>query len=100
MSIDPALGVDFWRRWRGYPIRGRTLTVERATEATGQDIAGSIALLNDMLPADDGKKIRREWVEWLRDQADILKRAKDRKGAARANAIADALEAYLPPQES
>lgn len=100
MSPDPALSPDTWRRWRGFPIRARTLTVERVTEMTGQDLAGSIALLHDMLPDSDERKIKREWVEWLRGSADVLKRAKDRKGAAMAGEIANALEAYLQPEST
>lgn len=94
MSLDPALSPDTWRRWRGFPIRARTLTVERVTEITGQELAGSIALLHDMLPNDDERKIKREWVEWLRGEAER------RKGAAIAREIADALEALLPLTEA
>lgn len=52
---------------------------------------------NSRLPNSDRAKITRTWVNWLREEADVLKRGGAGAGALMATEIADGLERYLPP---
>lgn len=70
------------------------------------DLPALIALANAALPDDDPRKITREWVREICYAAeaaawgDGAQNESDRQAAAALNAIAAALESYLPPEDT
>jgi hypothetical protein len=125
-KIKPALTPEEWQEYSGrspdgeYPnsgsggyLRGSLVFVWirdgiSIDSSTGYDVERGtvppellpmiIALANASLPHGDDRKITRTWVNWLREEADVLKRNGAGAGALMATEIADALESYLPPQ--
>lgn len=121
-EIPPALSREEWE-W----CLMEAEEIVRDTEATVQDYlareypspARTIALANAALPDDDPRKLRREWIADLRiaqneaqDAAwrscqngepgkpcDECQRAVD-GFKARLQALAAALESYLPPEDA
>lgn len=110
-KIEPALSAGEWTRAEidddGSALRivdGRLVN-----EAWGQPVdrpAAVIALANAALSDSDPRKITREWVKALRDEAEraeYTERVQDNAGYSAieptlARQIADALESYLPPE--
>jgi hypothetical protein len=87
-SVDPVLGF----------IVDNFTPETQSSHDDPRSLASIIALANDALPNSDRRKITRTWVNWLREEADVLKRGGAGAGALMATEIADALQSYLPPE--
>lgn len=114
-TIEPALSVDEWadrsvrlgRYWWDGTMSGDDGCVavtsgtdpqESPRPISGRCLPALIALANAALPDTDPRKIRRGWIIWLQEEADVLKRNGAGAGALMAREIADALASYLPPE--
>lgn len=110
--IEPALSAGEWLLFGAskgqHIIDGQPMYVhEKGMEFENMDPAGFqvplshlpalIALANAALPYSDDRKIKNDWVSWLREEAEILQRNGAGAGALMAREIADALASYLPP---
>lgn len=100
--IEPALTPEEWASVEGEK-RERTTTRHYEVDAIleNHDPAKFIAVYNAALPDSDPRKITREWVETLRDIAELnlKKRTRlDRLAGPCLESIANALESYLPPE--
>ncbi|MDB4914066.1 MAG: hypothetical protein JWM95_1710 [Gemmatimonadetes bacterium] len=103
--IEPALSAEEWRALQSVKIGSSAYALDEISRSTvsqersdNECSVALIAVLNAALPDSDDRKFRSHWIEWLRTEADILKRAGAGAGALCANEIADALESYLPPE--
>lgn len=115
-KIEPALTPDEWREIRKAATEAGTdslsLIYDDAIGPTDATRAYCIAINNFALPDSDPRRITREWVNGLRARAansrDSYRHGQDlmntriMEDARRAyelfDAIADALESYLPPE--
>lgn len=91
-KIEPALTPEQWRD------SDRTITeMVGALPERAEDMVSLVALANAALPDSDHRKITREMVGRLRWAAS---HAGESNGGAQQciDAIADALESYLPPE--
>jgi hypothetical protein len=115
--IEPALSADEWKAssfklgaewWDGtvsgdeesVHIESGTDPQESAGPIRGPRLASLIALANAALPDSDPRKITRARVDALRFAASSLRHecGSDDEDARDVEAIADALESYLPPE--
>lgn len=99
-KIDPALTPEEWTEMRGAgDLIGRPYYYSGIVQRSA--IAGmpemGIALLNDLLPDDDRRKITRAWVEALRAVTQHNPDTLPGYGVP-LRQLADALESYLPPE--
>lgn len=98
--LDPALSAEEWREFQRDLQHG--LEIGLLPDGVGYEVAHCayyIAVNNAALPDTDPRKITREWVTFLREQA-VGAFSSDYRGAdaAEFTAMADALESYLPPE--
>jgi hypothetical protein len=102
-KVEPALTPEQWRQ-RGtdvaYLAHDGVWIYPGSPEVlvSGRDIPALVALANAALPHGHPGKLTRTHVNWLREEADVLKRNGAGAGALMATEIADALESYLPPE--
>lgn len=85
-KIEPALTAELWEAVR----LSRDGALAMVVHSGGKYPASAIAILNDLLPDSDPRKITRRMVEIIRMHA-------ENEDHAEAASIADALESYLPP---
>lgn len=101
-KIDPALTAEEWGDVLGDPMLadGDVHTVARSWIMPDPTPAQWIALANAMLPDSDPRKITREKLATIRHALDLLPRVEqdDYADYSTAEAFADALESYLPPE--
>ena len=94
-ATPSALNAEEWTRARQLVAHGRDLeSIVRLTipNAGRSRLAATIAIVNDMLPDRDARKLTRADVAVLREAASA-----DSAGRERLRSLADTLESYLPP---
>lgn len=98
--IEPALSAEEWEQVADYNAEP-DMTWRRAIhreDRTGS-IAAQIAQLNFLYPANDPRKITRDWIRELREVAEDYKfRGIDPNPFETLNRMADVLASYLPPE--
>lgn len=108
-KIERALTEQEWRlltSWLAGKMPGGKVRGMVVMDLPDEHRAGAIAVANAMLEDDDRRKITREWITTIRDNAYWMIGANDspagkernNKASADLVAIADALESYLPPE--
>jgi hypothetical protein len=113
-KIEPALSAEEWAAYRRWSDAESALDVP-PLHVVIEDFsaAGAISAYNDMLSVSDPRKITREKIVQLRSAAHYLEHSNGRlstawapddnpwhKLAADLRATADALQSYLPPEQS